>query len=87
MKKSDDFQDLTLAQYNLKKSYFWLKNMKKSVVWWKESIINTSYETFIEHSAHCGRLWVVEVSCQVQASLAAKLINIFSWKLHFIQLK
>ena len=29
VKKSDDFQDLTLAQYNLKKSYFWLINMEK----------------------------------------------------------
>ena len=28
-KKSDDFVDLTLAQQNLKKSYFWLVNMKK----------------------------------------------------------
>ena len=32
VKKSDDFQDLTLAQYNLKKSYFWLMNMKKKVL-------------------------------------------------------
>ena len=29
VKNSDDFQDLTLAQYNLKKSYFWLINMEK----------------------------------------------------------
>ena len=29
VKKSDDFQDMTLAQYNLKKSDFWLINMEK----------------------------------------------------------
>ena len=30
--KSDDFQDLTLAQYNLKKSYFLLININKKVL-------------------------------------------------------
>ena len=30
--KSDDFLDLTLAQYNLKKWYFYLVNMGKKVL-------------------------------------------------------
>ena len=32
VKKSDDFPDLTLAQYNLKKWYFWLMNEGKNVL-------------------------------------------------------
>ena len=41
---------------------------------WKESIITIPCEMFIEHSAHCGRLWVVEVSCQVQVNFLKKTI-------------
>ena len=41
---------------------------------------------FIEHRAHCGRLWVVEVEGKVQVTLEAKLINISVWKLCFFQL-
>ena len=59
------------------------KHGKKSVGWWKESIINTSCEMFIEHSAHCGRLWVVEVSCQVQVNFLKKTIIFLIWKCHF----
>ena len=60
--------------------------MKCLFVWWKESIINTSYEVFIEHSAHCGRLWVVEVSCQVQVNFLTKVITFLIWKCHFFPL-
>ena len=59
---------------------------KKGVGWWKESIINTSCEMFIEHSAHCGRLWVVEVSCQVQVNFLKKTIIFLIWKCHFFPL-
>ena len=41
---------------------------------------------FIEHRAHCGRRWVVEVEGKVQVTLEAKLINILIWKLCFFQL-
>ena len=59
---------------------------KKGVEWWKESIINTSCEMFIEHSAHFGRLWVVEVSCQVQVNFLKKTIIFLIWKCHFFPL-
>ena len=59
------------------------KYENKNVVWWKKGMINTSYEMFIVHSAQCDRLWVVEVTCQVQVTLQSKLINILIWKLCF----
>ena len=62
------------------------KYENKDVGWLKESIFNISFEMFIEHRAHCGRLWVVEVEGKVQVTLEAKLINILIWKLCFFQL-
>ena len=47
---------------------------------------NTSFEMFIEHSAHYGRLWVVEVSCQVQVNFLTKGITFLIWKCHFFPL-
>ena len=41
---------------------------------------------FIEHSAHCGRLWVVEVSCQVQVNFLKKTIIFLIWKCQFFPL-
>ena len=41
---------------------------------------------FIEHSAHCRRLWVVEVSCQVQVNFLTKVITFLIWKCHFFPL-
>ena len=74
------------------KTWPWLSitsknNMKKkSVVWWEEIIINTSYKFFIEHSANCGRLWVVEVSCQGQVNFLTKGITFLIWNCHFFPL-
>ena len=53
---------------------------------WKESIDTIPCEMFIKHSAHCGRLWVVEVSCQVQINFLKKTIIFLIWKCHFFPL-
>ena len=53
---------------------------------WKKSIITIPCKMFIEHSAHCGRLWVVEVSCQVWVNFLKKTIIFWIWKCHFFPL-
>ena len=55
-------------------------------MWWKESIINTFHEIFIDYSAHCDRLCVVEVICQVQVNFLNKVITFLIWKCHFFPL-
>ena len=53
------------------------KYENKDVGWLKESIFNISFEIFIEHRAHCGRLWVVEVAahcgCYIKSWVAEHL--------------
>ena len=62
------------------------KYIKKIDERWKESLINVPCEIFIEHRAHCGRLWVVEVSCPVQVNFLTKVITFLIWKCHFFPL-
>ena len=66
---------------NTLKNQFLTNNMKKR---WKEGIITISREMFIVHRAHCGKLWVFEVEGQVQVTLEAKLIDILTWNLDFL---
>ena len=60
--------------------------MKKSVVWWKESMITLPMKCLLS-TVHivAGCEWL-KVSCQVQVNFLTKVITFLIWKCHFFPL-